>query len=197
MGFKCNDCGFCCKGEKGIQVNLTVGDIYRICEFLMITVEEFFDKYGGLKPFKDPRKPDGYDIDMGLEMPCKFWKNGKCSIYSARPLNCRIFPYWLLVRAPEDKLKGLLKGKCEYTLDKKSMKKYEDYQKKVGDIIMLESSMYEIGKRTKTKKIDEEIDISMVKAKIVENLDQIKYDKVRLIKAEEILKPGLFERFRS
>ena len=42
MGFKCNDCGFCCKGEKGIQVNLTIGDIYRLCEFLMITLEEFF-----------------------------------------------------------------------------------------------------------------------------------------------------------
>lgn len=188
MGFKCNHCGFCCKGEKGIEVNLTLGDIYRICEHEMITIDEFFEKYGGLKPFGDPRYPGEYEVDIGLDMPCKFWKNGKCSIYEARPLNCRIFPYWLLVRAPKERLKELLKGECEYTLEKKDLKKYKEYQDAIAKILLEEANLYKPGKRIKTKKIDEEPDVFLIKAKIIENLNNIKSNMYRLLKAESIIK---------
>ena len=191
VGFECKNCGMCCSGYKGIQVNLTIGDIYRICELLLISVDEFFGKYAGLKPFKDPRHPKTFDMDIGLNMPCKFRKDNKCSIYPARPLNCRIFPYWLLVRAPENKLKELLKGKCEYKLDKKSLKKYAKYQEILGELIIKESKMYEINKTSKIKGIKIKPDIHEIKASIIKNLDIIKMDRVRIIEAEKILK-GFF-----
>jgi Fe-S-cluster containining protein len=188
MGFTCKGCGLCCSGDRGIQVNLTIGDVYRICEYLMITVEEFFERYAGMKAFGDPRHPKVYDVDIGLDMPCKFRKDGKCSIYPARPLNCRIFPYWLLVRAKEDKLKELLKGKCEYTLDKKSLKQCLDYQNSIGAIILSESKFYETNKKSKTKNIKDSPELSLIKASIIENLDNIKYNRTKIFEAEGNLK---------
>lgn len=187
MGFKCNNCGFCCKGKKDIQVNLTIGDIYRICEKLMITVEDFFDKYAGLKPFGDPRTPKEYDIDIGLNMPCPFYKDNKCTIYNARPVNCRIFPYWLLVRAPKDKLNDLLKGKCEYTLDKKSLKAYKKYQDAIAKVLLEESSYYDIKEKTTSKKINKKPNINEIKSNIIVHLDSIKFNKLKLIESEKIL----------
>jgi len=28
-----------------------------------------------------------------IKLPCKFHKNNRCSIYSSRPINCRLFPF--------------------------------------------------------------------------------------------------------
>ena len=60
----------------------------------------------------------------------------KCMIHPFRPLNCRIFPYWILVHFHHLKI-------CDNTtdclanlkLDEQEVKKYREYSKKLGEII--------------------------------------------------------------
>ncbi len=35
-----------------------------------------------------------YTLDMPDEEPCVYLEDGGCSIYPARPLQCRTFPFW-------------------------------------------------------------------------------------------------------
>ena len=55
---KCNHCGVCCGVDERIQVNLTIGDIYRIAEFLKIPISKLFEEHIGLMPFYDPKNPE-------------------------------------------------------------------------------------------------------------------------------------------
>lgn len=189
-GFVCNNCGLCCSGDKGIQVNLTLGDIYRICEHELMTIDQFFkdQRYAGLRPFGDPRTPGIFDIDIGLNMPCKFRKDNKCMVYEARPLNCRLFPYWLLLRAKKPDLDKMLKGRCQYSLDKPYLKMYKEYQDILGQILLKESGYYVIDKKTSSKNFKDTPDITEIKSKIILNLDKIKMNNIKIIKAEKIIR---------
>lgn len=173
---QCQHCGKCCNDKK-ISINLSVGDIWRICSFLKISIDEFFKRYGGIKKFKDPRDLKEED-DLGLNMPCKFRKNGECSIYSARPVNCRIFPYWVFALIPERDIKRLLKDyECKYNL--KNKKTYKKYQEAIANILLEEAKWFDV---------DNEFSISKVKEAIGYNLYKIGIHNKELEKAEKIIK---------
>lgn len=86
LKFKCGNCGECCR-VKG-HVFISRADGLRIAELLSIDIEIFFDEYvqnaGGRLRVKGT-----------AEKPCLFLKDGKCSIYPARPAQCSKFPFWL------------------------------------------------------------------------------------------------------
>lgn len=89
--FKCVEgCSRCCS-DKGRTAELTLPDIIRLNKRLNISPEKILDEYGeiswNLIPFTHTLIPS-----LILKMPCKFLKNGKCSVYSIRPIMCRLFP---------------------------------------------------------------------------------------------------------
>ena len=183
---ECQHCGMCCEDSR-IRINLTAGDVWRICSFLKISIDEFFEKYAGLKKFLDPRHPETFDVDLGLNIPCKFRKDERCSIYKARPVNCRIFPYWVLVTAPENKLKEILKYRCKYDLNKKKI--YKRYQDAIAKILLEESKWLEIDKKIgREEEIKMEIPVEEVKKAVARNLNKISLNAKELEDAEKILK---------
>ena len=89
LKFECQGSGKCCTshGEFGF-VFLTKEDQKRFAEHLNLSVREFRKKYCDetrgiwhLKENKD--QPD-----------CMFLKEKRCSVYEARPNQCRTWPFW-------------------------------------------------------------------------------------------------------
>lgn len=89
LRFKCTGCGGCCTGGPG-AVWLTDEDIARLSSFLDLSREEFLKKYThtnyGKLSLKEV-KSQNYD--------CIFLEGKKrCTVYEARPEQCRKFPWW-------------------------------------------------------------------------------------------------------
>ena len=89
LRFECQGSGKCCTshGEFGF-VFLTVEDRKRFAKHLGITVPAFQKKYceqtKGLWHLReDKAKPD-----------CMFLLEKRCSVYEARPNQCRTWPFW-------------------------------------------------------------------------------------------------------
>ncbi len=87
--FECQGSGKCCTshGEFGF-VFLTRPDRIRFAKHLGLTLKTFTEQYceksGGIWHLKEDRKnPD-----------CMFLKNKRCSVYEARPTQCRTWPFW-------------------------------------------------------------------------------------------------------
>lgn len=87
--FECQGSGQCCTshGEYGF-VYFTYKDRTKAAKLLNITVDEFTKKYCS--------KTDGifHLIERSDNPDCIFLKDKRCSIYSARPTQCRTWPFW-------------------------------------------------------------------------------------------------------
>ncbi len=144
--FRCLHCAICCENIK-TQINLTLGDIKRISEFTGKTVEGLFKENIGIKPFGSIEEENRYDYELGLDIPCTFRKDGKCSIYEARPLNCRLFPFWIIASAPKEELKNIItpEHKCmlSFEPDDSQIASYRHFVDKLSDILFLESEITE------------------------------------------------------
>lgn len=88
LKFKCTGCGQCCTGSPG-YVYLSNGDLERLSNHFGLTEEEFKKKY--------TRYVDGdYALlDEASSYDCVFLKDKKCTVYEARPVQCRTFPWWI------------------------------------------------------------------------------------------------------
>ena len=89
LRFECQGSGKCCTshGEFG-HVFLTKEDRQRFAKYLNMRTAEFTKKYcdqlGPIWRLKEEfGKPD-----------CIFLKEKKCSVYEARPTQCRTWPFW-------------------------------------------------------------------------------------------------------
>jgi Fe-S-cluster containining protein len=87
--FQCQGSGKCCvsHGEYGF-VFLTLGDRQRFARHLGVTTHFFTRKYcdrtnGNWHLKEDPAR-----------LECMFLKNKACSVYEARPTQCRTWPFW-------------------------------------------------------------------------------------------------------
>jgi Fe-S-cluster containining protein len=88
-------CVRCC-ADKGNPLELTIGDILRLCGHLEIGTVEFFDKYCEIMWNGIP----GTSLlipSVGLTFPCGFLKNDRCEVYDVRPIHCRLFPEALVM----------------------------------------------------------------------------------------------------
>ena len=87
LSFKCTGCGQCCTGSPG-YVWVNESEAQAIADALKIDLETFVKKYtrriGNRLSLKENSKT--YD--------CVFLKDLKCTIYTARPKQCRTFPWW-------------------------------------------------------------------------------------------------------
>jgi Fe-S-cluster containining protein len=95
LRFKCTRCGKCCFAKEG-AVFLSTRDLYVFADYFRITVEEFKERY--------TRKQEGQTA-LSLapgENHCVFFKDNQCSVYEARPIQCKAFPAWLhTIESPE------------------------------------------------------------------------------------------------
>lgn len=88
LRFTCQRCGQCCTGAPG---TIFVGpeEIGPMADHLGMTVGTFIDNY--LYPYKG-----SYSIAEDPHGNCLFFSQG-CTIYTARPTQCRTFPFWLSI----------------------------------------------------------------------------------------------------
>lgn len=87
LRFKCTGCGECCTGAPG-YVWVDEEEIALLSSELQISKEAFVSQYtrriGDRLSLKED--PKNYD--------CIFLKERKCQVYSARPKQCRTYPWW-------------------------------------------------------------------------------------------------------
>jgi len=85
--FQCQGSGKCCvsRGEYG-AVYLTPKDRRKLGNFFKITTREFTKKYC--------EKELGYWKLKDFTKKCTFLKDKKCSVYEARPTQCKTWPFW-------------------------------------------------------------------------------------------------------
>lgn len=84
LAFTCTGCGSCCRGEG--YVWMTQPEIEAIAALLGITSSDFGRRY---------LRRVGRSLSL-IERPnhdCIFWDGG-CTVYAARPTQCRTFPFW-------------------------------------------------------------------------------------------------------
>lgn len=87
LAFECTRCGACCTGAPG-YVWVSIDEIEQLAQFRRESVEEFSSRYVRQvgSRFSLIEKPGG---------DCIFWeKTSGCTVYDARPVQCRTWPFW-------------------------------------------------------------------------------------------------------
>ncbi len=88
LRFTCSGCGDCCTGAPGF-VWVTKQEIADLANAKQMEVDEFEQQYvrkiGVRKSLKE--FPGNYDCVL-------LGKDRKCTVYDARPLQCRTWPFW-------------------------------------------------------------------------------------------------------
>jgi Fe-S-cluster containining protein len=89
LRFTCTGCGHCCTGASG-AVYLSELDVQRLASKLQLSRDDFIARY---TQWSDSElalidKPDSPE--------CVFLSGKACSVYGARPTQCRTYPFWLI-----------------------------------------------------------------------------------------------------
>jgi Fe-S-cluster containining protein len=95
LRFSCTRCSECCRIDPGF-VFLRKKDTEALVSALKMAYSEFITGYCRWVPNLDggDRRPlERLSLREKTNYDCIFWKNG-CSVYEARPLQCRTFPFW-------------------------------------------------------------------------------------------------------
>ncbi len=89
INFECQGSSNCCvsRGNYG-YVYLSKKDLTNLAKYLNLSTDIFEKKYCEFS--------EGYLHlrELNINGNCQFLKNKKCSIYSARPIQCRTWPFW-------------------------------------------------------------------------------------------------------
>lgn len=84
--FKCTGCGTCCRWTGSVL--LADRDITVLADYLELTEQAFIDGYTRLAPNR---------IQLALtdqpDEACIFLDENRCTVYQARPGQCRSFPF--------------------------------------------------------------------------------------------------------
>jgi hypothetical protein len=79
------DCDRCCKCCREMPIHLNDADLERIYP---LDGAAIFDKM------------DENEVDNYLKTPCPYLKGNACTIYDARPMSCRMFPFVVIRPVP-------------------------------------------------------------------------------------------------
>ncbi|MCP4200457.1 MAG: YkgJ family cysteine cluster protein [bacterium] len=99
LRFGCTGCGSCCLIDGYVWVDRN--EIRQLAEHLGLELNDFGRKYlrQGGRRHSLTEIPFPGDSD---KRACIFW-DGKCTVYDARPRQCRTFPFWREnLATPED-----------------------------------------------------------------------------------------------
>ena len=109
LKFQCHQCGNCCTFPGGFVYG-SEKEFRKIAKHLDLPLEEFLEQY--------TESVDGYvSLKSPDNGPCILYDNG-CSVYPARPSQCRTFPFWSdILKSPDrwdeqaETCRGIDKGK--------------------------------------------------------------------------------------
>lgn len=89
LRFSCTGCGKCCETAGDYYVYLSIQEAERIRRFLELTPAWFRRRYLS-------RLDDGaLVLASAHDERCIFLDcDGRCRVYSVRPLQCRTYPFW-------------------------------------------------------------------------------------------------------
>jgi Fe-S-cluster containining protein len=88
LAFDCTACGKCCWAHDGYaHVYVNDAESAAIAKTLGVAFEAFEREYTQFddEGLRELRFVDGH---------CVFLKEGKCSVYAARPVQCKTWPFW-------------------------------------------------------------------------------------------------------
>ena len=94
MGFSCLACGECCRGEDN-SVLVFPREIRRIQEATGLSWQEAAEP-----PEEGEWDTEGHFHTLEWRLAkvgeaCRFYQEGRCTIYSVRPMLCRTYPFYL------------------------------------------------------------------------------------------------------
>ncbi len=90
---ECSTCGGrCCIGESG-YVYITTAEIKKLSEYLGVSIPELHKNHLTKERHRFTINEMKYD---DLNYTCIYFdmKKKQCSVYEARPQQCRTFPFW-------------------------------------------------------------------------------------------------------
>ncbi|MGI9015171.1 MAG: YkgJ family cysteine cluster protein [Phycisphaerales bacterium] len=95
LRFECTQCGNCCTGPPG-YVSFTDEEAAAMAQALDVSLQDFLDKYtheaNGNRSLNERKTAAGFDCV--LLSRDEVTGRGSCSVYHARPMQCRTWPFW-------------------------------------------------------------------------------------------------------
>jgi Fe-S-cluster containining protein len=89
LRFSCARCSSCCRHESGF-VYLSENDLSRLAHAFKMEYTAFIQTWCRWVPFDGAER---LSLKEKSNFDCIFWNAG-CTVYDARPLQCRAFPFW-------------------------------------------------------------------------------------------------------
>ncbi|MFV0341162.1 MAG: YkgJ family cysteine cluster protein [Parachlamydiaceae bacterium] len=90
LRFECTGCGKCCTGSKG-EVQIQKEELDAMAELLQLAPKDFKRLYvknrSNRLSLVELKQSDG-------QYACVFLKENRCTVYMARPTQCRTYPFW-------------------------------------------------------------------------------------------------------
>ncbi len=98
LRFECTQCGACCTGPEG-AVHVNQREVRMLAKHIGITAEECIDRYTHMLPegrslIERETAPDSGCFDCVFLDRTSDPQRATCSVYDARPTQCRTFPWW-------------------------------------------------------------------------------------------------------
>jgi Fe-S-cluster containining protein len=90
LRFSCARCSECCRIDPGF-VFLRENDLELLVSALKMKYTEFIKRYCRWVP--GAGGGEQLSLKEKANYDCVFWSHG-CSLYEARPLQCRTYPFW-------------------------------------------------------------------------------------------------------
>ncbi len=103
LHFTCQQCSSCCRYDPGF-VFLSQNDVDLLANALEMTYNTFIEVYCRWIPFGDG--VEKLSLRELSNNDCIFWKDGGCTVYASRPLQCRTFPFWHSVLGSKNAWEG-------------------------------------------------------------------------------------------
>jgi Fe-S-cluster containining protein len=91
LAFECTRCSNCCRHDPG-YVFLSRKDLDTLCRHTGLNEAQFKEKYCRVVNFGIIAR---LSLTEKRNNDCVFWEGEGCSVYGARPLQCRAFPFWV------------------------------------------------------------------------------------------------------
>jgi Fe-S-cluster containining protein len=95
LRFRCTACGQCCTGEPG-HVWVTPAEVRRIAKARGLSTRAFQKRF----VVRVGKRLSLRELENG---DCAMLKDGRCTVYRAKPLRCTTYPFWpVLVESEKD-----------------------------------------------------------------------------------------------